>query len=192
MWLRDPDAEEYMRVGVVVTFLRMDRRPVEPAPPLPEGLVIRKLPVCSVAQYRALYNGVGAPWLWWLRRVMPDRELAAHLSRPAINIYLAEMAGEVVGFYELDSGHWPAINLSYFGLMPQAIGRGFGYAFLRRAVDDCWAMGGHAVTVNTCTADHPRALANYRRAGFREVRSVEEVWDIPRKLGLVKPAHMNP
>ena len=181
-----------MRVGVTVTFLRMDRRPVEPAPALPSGFTIRRLPVCSVAQYRALYNGVGGPWLWWLRRIMPDRELAAHLSRPSITIHIAEMDGEVMGFYELDSGHWPAMNLSYFGLMPNAIGRGFGFAFLRRAVDDAWATGARAVTVNTCTADHPRALPNYRRVGFREVRAVEEIWDIPRKLGLVKPAHMEP
>ncbi|MDR3524454.1 MAG: GNAT family N-acetyltransferase [Acetobacteraceae bacterium] len=187
----DPDAEECMRVGVVVTFLRMDRAPTDPAPALPDGFTVRKLPVCSVAQYRALYNMVGGPWLWWLRRLMPDRDLAQHLSRVAISIYVAEYRGEVVGFYELDAGQWPSMNLSYFGLMPQAIGHGFGQAFLRHAVDAAWAMKARAVTVNTCTADHPRALPNYKRVGFREVRAVEEMWDIPRKLGLKKPAHMS-
>ena len=180
-----------MRVGVVVTVLRMDRAPTDPAPALPDGFTVRKLPVCSVAQYRALYNMVGGPWLWWLRRLMPDRDLAQHLSRVAISIYVAEYRGEVVGFYELDAGQWPSMNLSYFGLMPQAIGHGFGQAFLRHAVDAAWAMKARAVTVNTCTADHPRALPNYKRVGFREVRAVEEMWDIPRKLGLKKPAHMS-
>ena len=145
---------------------------------------------CSVTQYRALYNQVGGPWLWWLRRIMPDRELSAHLSRQAIGIYIAERDGQLAGFYELDASRWPAVNLSYFGLMPDAIGQGLGRALLRHAVDTAWDIGARAITVNTCTADHPRALPNYKRAGFREVRAVEEVWDIPVKLGLRKPAHM--
>jgi len=52
-------------------------------------------------------------------------------------------------------------------------------------------MKARAITVNTCTADHPRALPNYKRVGFREMRAVDEIWDIPRKLGLKKPAHMS-
>jgi GNAT superfamily N-acetyltransferase len=184
------DTEDYMRVRVIVTFLRMDRRPADFAPPLPAGFTVRRLPVCSVSQYRILYNQVGGPWLWWLRRIMPDRELSAHLFRLAIGIYVAERDGQVVGFYELDTSHFPSVNLSYFGLMPDSIGQGFGRALLRHAVDAAWDMGARAITVNTCTADHPRALPNYKRAGFREVRSVEEIWDIPTKLGLRKPAHM--
>jgi GNAT superfamily N-acetyltransferase len=184
------DTEDFMRVRVVVTFLRMDRRPPDAAPSLPAGFSVRKLPVCTVSQYRALYNQVGGPWLWWLRRIMPDRELSAHLSRVAISIFVAELDGRVAGFYELDTAHWPAVNLSYFGLMPDAIGHGLGRALLRHAVETGWNMGARAITVNTCTADHPRALPNYKRAGFREVRAVEEVWDIPTKLGLRRPAHM--
>jgi GNAT superfamily N-acetyltransferase len=186
----DADAEDCMCVEVTVTFLRMDCAPSEPAPELPEGFSVRRLPVCPVALYRQLYNNVGGPWLWWLRRVMADRDLARHLARRAISIHLAEMGGEVVGFYELDTGHWPAANLSYFGLLPDAIGRGLGRAFLRHAVDTAFGMGARVMTVNTCTADHPRALANYKRVGFREIRKVDEVWDIPRRLGLVVPAHM--
>ena len=184
------DTEECMRVRVVVTFLRMDRRPADAAPPHPAGFSVRKLPVCSVSQYRVLYNQVGGPWLWWLRRIMPDRDLAIHLSRVAISIFVAERDGQVVGFYELDTSHFPSVNLSYFGLMPEAIGQGLGRALLRHAVDTAWNLGARAVTVNTCTADHPRALPNYKRAGFREMRAVEEVWDIPTKLGLRRPAHM--
>src|SRR3712207_8210857 len=50
---------------------------------------------------------------------------------------------------------------SYFGLLPHAIGRGMGRALLRHAVETAWTGGTRAVTVNTCTADHPRALPNY-------------------------------
>ncbi len=178
------------RVSVTVTFLRMDRPPVQPLPPLPPGAVIRALPDCSVAQYRALYNGVGGPHLWWLRRVMPDRELAQHLRRATVVVTGLYADGALSGFYELDSLHFPTVNLSYFGLMPQAIGRGFGRALLRHAVDAAWRQGAHAITVNTCTADHPRAMPTYKEAGFQMVREVHEQWHVPVRLGLAIPAHL--
>ncbi len=184
--------EDCMHVQVCVTFLRMDRAPTDKAPAFPEGAAVRRLAACSVATYRRLYNSVGEPWLWWLRRLMSDGELAVHLSRAAVSIHVLEYNGEIAGFYELDSSYWPAVNLSYFGLMPQAIGRGLGRAFLRHAIDTGFAMGAKAMTVNTCTADHPRALPTYRRAGFREVRKVDEQWDIPTNLGLKIPNHLQP
>jgi hypothetical protein len=46
------------------------------------------------------------------------------------------------------------------------------------------------MTVNTCSADHPRALPNYIAAGFREVRRVREAWDIPVRLGLAIPENL--
>jgi hypothetical protein len=46
------------------------------------------------------------------------------------------------------------------------------------------------MTVNTCTADHPRALPTYLRAGFQKVRQVREVWDVPLRLGLRIPDHL--
>ncbi len=179
--------ENTTRIGVTVTFMRMDQPPAEPAPKLPEGVTVERFSWCSVEQYRRLYNTVGAPYVWWLRRIMSDRELTLLLRHPAISIHVVSVNGVEAGFYELDTSHWPAVNLSYFGLMPHAVGKGFGFAFLRHAVDTGFAMGAKAMTVNTCTADHPRALPAYLRAGFRQVRQVREVWDVPVRLGLVIP-----
>ena len=180
--------EPVVRVGVVVTFLRMDRAPADPAPPLPPGMQVKVEPHCTVATYRYLYNTVGAPYVWWLRRSMPDQNLAALLRNPALTIHvLFEPDERVAGFYELDASGWPTVNLSYFGLMPQGIGRGLGFAFLRHAVDEVWRRGARAMTVNTCTADHPRALPAYLRAGFRPLREVREEWNVPVRLGLVIP-----
>jgi len=179
-----------MRANVTVTFLRMDHPPADPAPALPPGVSVHTLPVCSVTHYRRLYNTVGAPYLWWLRRLMSDRDLAIHLARAAVSIHVVSENGVEAGFYELDASYWPAVNLSYFGLMPHAVGHGYGFAFLRHAVDAAFAMGARALTVNTCTADHPRALPSYLRAGFRVVRAVPEEWDVPLSLGLSMPAHL--
>lgn len=182
--------EAVVRVAVDVTFLRMDAAPTEAPLPLPAGAQVLRVTSCSVPFYRYLYNTVGEPWLWWLRRVVPDAELAAHLARPQVGVRVLYRGGEPVGFYELEGRADGSVNLAYFGLMPHAIGQGMGRALLGQAVDLAWRSGARAVTVNTCTADHPRALPNYLAAGFQTVRTVREVWPVPRHLGLVVPERL--
>ncbi len=183
-------SEPVVEVGVTVTFMRMERKPAEPAQALPTNAQVRVLAGCSVAQYRHLYNTVGAEYVWWLRRTLPDGQLAAILRDPDVSIHVLHVDGQEAGFFELDRGHPPVVNLSYFGLMPHAVGLGLGTAFLRHAVDAAWDAGARAVTVNTCTADHPRALPAYLRAGFRVMREVAEVWPVPLRLGLAIPEHL--
>jgi GNAT superfamily N-acetyltransferase len=178
------------RVEVTVSFLRMDQPPTEPAQGLPAGFQIVRAQAPSVPFYRYLYNTVGADYLWWLRRTTPDDELAALLRDRAVAIYTLYAKGEPAGFFELDARTWPDINLSYFGLMPNTIGHGTGYAFLRSAVDEAWRLGAKGVTVNTCNADHPRALPNYLRVGFTMVRRVREIWPIPNSLNMRIPSHL--
>lgn len=179
-----------VRVGVTVTFLRMNRPPAAPAPRLPPNASVSRDRWCSVEQYRHLYNTVGGPHVWWLRRIVPDHQLAAMLRDPRITIHVLTVDGQPGGFYELDRTPWPTVNLSYFGLMPQSVGHGMGFAFLRHAVDTAWGMGPKVMTVNTCTADHPRAMPTYLRAGFQPVRQVDEEWNVPVRLGLDIPAHL--
>jgi len=179
--------EPVVRVAVTVTFLRMDQPPAAPATSLPSGYQIVRAEAPTVAFYRYLYNTVGADYVWWLRRTMPDNELAKLLREPSVLIHTLYHGGEPAGFFELDGLTWPDVNLSYFGLMPHAVGSGIGYAFLRVAVDAVWRGGARGMTVNTCTADHPRALPTYLRAGFRPVRQVREFWNVPTRLGLQIP-----
>ena len=176
------------RVAVTVTFLRMDRAPAQSAPALPAGVQVVRAESPTVGFYRYLYNTVGNDYLWWLRRTASDEELAALLRHRAVALFVLYAKGEPAGFFELDARPWPDINLSYFGLMPHAIGTGVGYAFLRRAVDEVWRAGAKGMTVNTCTADHPRALPTYSRAGFQIVRRAREVWSVPNNLNMPIPA----
>ena len=57
----------------------------------------------------------------------------------------------------------------------------------KEAIDAAWRNGPRTVTVNTCTADHPRALPTYLRAGFRTLRQVRELWNVPLRLGMSIP-----
>jgi GNAT superfamily N-acetyltransferase len=175
---------------IVVTFLRMDEPPGEPSRPLPADVSVVHARAPTVGFYRYLYNTVGEEYLWWLRRVAGDAEIASLLADPRISVHVLYRDGAPAGFYEFDRRHAPDINLSYFGLMPHAVGTGIGTPFLRYAIDAAWAEGVRGITVNTCTADNPRALPGYRRAGFHTVRGLHEVWNIPTRLGLVVPPRL--
>jgi GNAT superfamily N-acetyltransferase len=190
-YARPLPGEKTERAVVTVVFLRMTQPPPRPAVSLPKGVTITRERL-DVATYRALYNEIGAPWLWWLRRVMPDDMLARHLASPTVATYLLRVKGEVAGFFETDAGHWPFVNLNYFGLREAYIGRGLGGLLLDAAINSVFAgaVGLAGMTVNTCSADHPRALPNYLAAGFREYRRAREEWDIPARLGLTVPAHV--
>ncbi len=177
-------------VGVTVTFLRMDRPPAGPMPGLPPHASLVRLSRPSVSFYRYLYDTVGAAHLWWLRRAMPDGALAGILADRAVGIHVLYCDGEPAGFFELDARSRPDVNLSYFGLMPFAIGHGLGNAFLRAAVEAAFGLGARGVTVNTCTADHPRAMPAYLHAGFKPLRAVREIWDVPTRLGMTIPDHL--
>ncbi len=179
--------EPVVRVGVTVSFLRMFAPPEESAPPLAGGTTVVRLAAPTCAFYRYLYDTVGGPYVWWLRRVSSPAELAAIIRHRDVSIHVLYLGGEPAGFFELDARPAPDINLSYFGLMPHAIGRGLGHAFLRAAVDEAWRVRPRILTVNTCTADHPRALPLYRRVGFRPFRQVAELWEVPVRLGMVIP-----
>ena len=179
-----------VRAGVTVTFLRMERPPASVRAPLPADTDLIRLARPSLSFYRFMYDTVGAPYLWWLRRALPDSALAGIIGDPAVSVHVLYRGGEPAGFFELDGRARPDVNLSYFGLMPHAVGGGFGSAFLRAAVDEAFVTSGRGITVNTCTADHPRALPTYLRTGFKPVRSVREVWDVPTRLGMTVPQHL--
>jgi GNAT superfamily N-acetyltransferase len=121
---------------------------------------------------------------------MTDAAVAAVLADPAVSVHVLYAGGQPAGFFELEARPSGDMNLSYFGLMPHIVGRGIGLSFLRAAVDEAWSRGPRGVTVNTCTADHPRALPTYLKAGFRPMRTVREIWDVPLRLGMKIPDHV--
>lgn len=175
------------RIACTITWLEMTRPPAAPPPPVPEGplaLVEARNP--PPAWFLYLYREVGADWEWtdWLAR--SPAEVAAFVGDPAVTIATLLVDGWPGGFFMLDRREPGVCDLAYFGLVPQAIGRGLGRWLLATAVARGWDRPGvQRMTVNTNSLDHPRAMGLYRDAGFVPVRSarVNRVLARPRPVG---------
>ena len=81
--------------------------------------------------------------------------------------------GETAGYFELHREDDGAVEIVYFGLLPQYTGRGLGGALLTEAVERAWASGAARVWLHTCTFDHPAAIPNYLARGFTVFKTEE-------------------
>ncbi len=174
------------KLEVIITYLEMRTRPSPRATAhRAEQVAVMRARRPTASFYRYLYETVGAPWLWYERRRLDDEALAAIVQDPAIDVEVLYVDGVPAGYFELDRHDPTDVELSYFGLIPEFIGRGLGSWFLERAIDHAWAGKPGRVWVHTCTLDHPAALGVYQRAGFRPYRREREVIDDPRRVGLM-------
>lgn len=181
-----------LRLKFTITYLEMTARPQLPPVHLPPGVkaALLRAERPTVAFYRYLYNEVGGPWRWWLRRQMSDAELAAILADERIEVFVLYIDGTPAGYFELDRRGQPAagggvIDLAYFGLMPQMVGRGLGRYLLHAAIEQAWSYGPERLTVNTNTMDHARALPLYQKMGFVPYRQEEQEILDPALTGIV-------
>jgi RimJ/RimL family protein N-acetyltransferase len=159
----------YVYVPVRTTYLEMARPAKEPAAPVrPPGCGVRCWENPPLDEYRRLFRDVGGPWGWTGRLLLDDVELRAVLSDPATEVWRLHTGAEVAGFIELDGRVEGEVEIAYFGLRPDFIGRGLGGYLLRWAVHHVWSRDRiQRFWLHTCDYDHPQALRVYERAGFR-------------------------
>jgi GNAT superfamily N-acetyltransferase len=168
-------------VGAVVTFLEMTQRPKpRPAPESPLQLV--RWREVDPGKYRALFERVGANWLWYSRLAMDDATLLATVAE--VHAVVDRRRIEV-GMLELDFRTPGECLIRFLGLVPELAGRGHGKWLFAQALALAWRPGVERVHVNTCTLDHPAALPSYLKAGFRACRRAFESFPDPRLAGLL-------
>ena len=158
---------------VTITYLEMPERPSYPRPHQPLGhqaalLHAEKPPVWY---FMCLYNAVGSPYQWTDRHAENEDDLRGFVQHPDVALYTLIRQGWPAGFFMLDRREAGICDLAYFGLVPEMVGQGYGKFLLQEAVLTGWEHEGtEKLTVNTCSLDHPRALALYQSAGFEPVR----------------------
>ncbi len=198
----DAPADTDASLEVTITWLEMSTRPQKPPVPPPvleQPLSLLRLEMPTVSYWRYLYAAVGEPWFWWEKRLLSDDQLAAIIHDPLVEIYVLSVGNTPAGFIQLDRRPAPlAVEVDYFGLVPEYIGRGLGAYLLDWGVRVGWDREPQPkkLTVNTCTLDHPSALPTYQRVGFTPVRQETVTAADPRRLGhlpadLELPAHFN-
>ncbi len=161
--------EGYTLVPVKTAYLEMKARPMADPIPIPPACEVKKWEKPGTAEYRRLFAAVGGEWGWSGRLLLPEDGLRKILAKETNEIHLLYSRCRVAGFAELDRGHEPQVEISYFGLLPEFIGKGLGRFFLDWAVRRAWEGGTERVWLHTCEYDHPKAMAAYLKAGFSVV-----------------------
>ena len=133
---------------------------------------------CPAPLYRALYRDVGEAYHWRDRLVWSDAELARHLSRPEVEVWVLWEGDERAGYAELVRHDDGSVEIAYFGLRANFHGRGLGKHLLTRTVERAWALGASRVWLHTCTLDGAAALPNYVARGFTPYRTETYTVDI--------------
>ena len=122
---------------------------------------------------REMYFKVGEQWRWIDKRPWTDEQWKEYAIDPNLRTFAGYCGDDVAGYYEL---HRDANNveIAYFGLLPDFVGRGIGGALLTSAIENAWAWAPvpSRVWVHTCNRDHPNAFANYQARGFKIYKKV--------------------
>ena len=172
-----------MRQAVTVTYLDYSgntgyRAPVEADRPYD----LREANAACPELNRFLYVSVGHLWWWHLRLSWTYQQWLDYLEDPAVATWIGYQGGNPIGYFELRRETNDAVEIAYFGLLPQYVGIGLGKRLLDDAIAKATAFGDGRIWLHTCSLDHPAALPNYLARGFKVRKTVlvdEELPDAP-------------
>lgn len=123
-----------------------------------------------------LYEQVGRPHHWFVRRNATDTVLRDQIASGTREVWVLYVGGAPAGFFELDlSGLPDVVEIALLGLMPEYHGRGLGRFLASEAMFAAFAHNPGRVTIETNTLDHPRALPLYQKLGFSPTGSRTEL-----------------
>jgi GNAT superfamily N-acetyltransferase len=170
------------KIAAIATYLDMHRPPALP-PAIEESGGSFEDVSGNIARYRALYANVGEPWLWFSRARLSDLALSRIIDDPLVEPLAFHRHGADIGIVELDFRRAGQCELSFLGLVPEAVGRGYGPVLIAEAIRRAFARPIERLWLHTCTLDHPSALGFYMAAGFRPFRRAIEIAEDPRLTG---------
>ena len=123
---------------------------------------------------RDLYFRVGERWDWMTN---DHGRMSNGRNTQRFELWtFAGYYGDGLAIITNPSGQENGIEIAYFGMLPEWIGRGLGGALLTSAIEGAWRAGANPsrVWVHTCNRDHPQALANYQARGMIVYKVEEE------------------
>lgn len=156
-----------------------------PSDLVPAELPPDKWPLYSVEQmrdcapefWRFLYAEVGREYHWVDRLPWSIDEIRDYINDPAVSVWLFSVSASPAGYFELRIDG-DDVEIVYFGLLRHFHGRGLGGLCLTQAVRHAWATGAKRVWVHTNTLDHPAALPNYLKRGFKVFKTEDYLVEV--------------
>jgi GNAT superfamily N-acetyltransferase len=156
-----------------IYHLEMTDKPATKAQ-IPAPLTINEIKTDQPLFNRFLYELVGTDWQWTDKSALSDKDWAHYVCRTDLRTWVAYYEGAIAGYFELEKQN-NQVELKYFGLVKEFIGKGFGRPLLTYAIEQAWKITGiQRVWVHTCSLDHPNALNNYQKCGFRLYKTEQE------------------
>lgn len=150
-----------------IYYLEMLNPQALPAKQAPPGFEFALVAPPSPGLNRQFYVSVGSQWEWTDRLKWSDDHWCRYVNRSRLQTWVGYLNGESIGYCELELQSDGDMEIAYFGLLPEFIGRGLGGVLLTAAVERAWSSATvRRVWVHTCTEDHPHALDNYLKRGF--------------------------
>lgn len=134
---------------------------------LPEGFRLEYLAAPEPAGYLRMYDQVGSDLNWVDRKLLSPEELSSRISPDFVKIFVLRKETAFAGYAELNCQDPANVELCYFGLIPEFRGAGLGKSFLSVVTDLVKQSGASRFWLHTCELDHPAAIPNYEKAGFR-------------------------
>ncbi|MEU4563584.1 GNAT family N-acetyltransferase [Actinoplanes sp. NPDC023936] len=152
----------------IVTYVEMTSvDDLNPAAPVP-GLVLEHLEHASPLVLE-LPARIGAPYGWRSARRTPEERAAAVAAHPDRRYVAVTLEGEPAGLVAYQPHPGDEVEIVTFGLLPEFTGRRLGGFALTLGVRRAWDLAPDVTRVwlHTSSQDHPNALPNYHRRGFR-------------------------
>lgn len=164
------------RVGTLVTtYLEMpNQSDFAPAFIRASDIEIVQMEMPDLGFYKFLYQAVGEEWAWRDRLQMTNAELREILSSANTQVHVLYVSGTPAGYVELFRHEDGSVEIAYFGLRGDYMGRGLGKHLLSYGIARAWDMRASRVWLHTCNLDGPHALANYQKRGFKIYKVEEE------------------
>lgn len=185
----DGDGFAEVPAGWLATIETSLERFTPPLPrdyPLPNGFRLSEGDGSDVESFKAVFRAVGEPWLWAARLKRSDDEIGAILSADTTTLrYLRNDQGEAIGLFEAQRQERHTLEVTYFGLVPGAVGRRLGSALMEHGLAEAWSPAIRRTWLHTCTFDSPIAMTFYRKLGFKPFRQRVELYGDPRLNGVL-------
>lgn len=176
---------------VTVTYLQQlnPAEVISSSKSLPEDARIELAEEITPEFSRFLYQSVGSELNWADRLDSTREQWDEVLRRPGSETWVLYQQGAPKGYVELVTEVVEAgseVEIFYFGLFPEATGRGLGGALLSEALRQAWTLGSRwtqlpavsRVWLHTCSLDGPAALPNYQARGLKIYRTEVEETDV--------------